>query len=86
VRGLLPELESLIRAKQEIGLLPPALPALTGELRVAVAWGSRQPSPEVLRRLALVHKTIELFLPAGVPEVETWVARGEPLSATRLRL
>ena len=86
VRELLPELEALIRAKQDVGLLPRDLPALTGELRVAVAWGARQPSREVERRLGMVRGTVKPFLPAGIPDIEIWVARGEPLSATRLHL
>lgn len=76
VDDILPEIEELITAKQQLGLLPHILPSLSGELRVAVAWGDEQPSTEVLRRLRIVRDALLPFLPPGVGTIELWATEG----------
>lgn len=84
VGALTPALQELIEAKQALGLLPRDLPRLTGELRVAVAWGDRGPSVEVRRRLKLVLGTVSGFLPDAVSEIEVWELNGSPARVSEL--
>jgi len=79
VKTLLPEVQDLITAKQQLGLLPSNLPPLTGALRVAVAWGDEPPSPEVVGRTTRVRDALKPHLPPGVPDIELWaINNGHP--------
>jgi hypothetical protein len=74
------DLRALIEARQAIGLSPPAMPELNGELRPAIAFGRDLPSDEVLRRFELVRAIANRHLPDGVPAIEVWnvTDRGTP--------
>lgn len=76
VGDLLPGLQRLVVARQHLGLLPVELPALTGALRLALAWGEEPPSTEVLRRLYRVRDQVERFLPPGTGPMEMWHLEG----------
>ena len=73
---IFPGIEKLISAKQRLGLLPADLPRPRSGLRVAVAWGDHQPSPEVLRRIRAVRDELHPFLPPGVDTIELWATEG----------
>ena len=80
--GLLPALGRLLDARRRLGLAPPSTPDLTGDLRLAVAWGEGAPSAEVERRLRAVRRIVHDHLPPGLHEVELWSLReGRPVRA-----
>lgn len=70
--GLLPNLQRQIDARVALGLMVDRKVRLTGELRVAVGFGSDRRSAEVRRRYERVVEEVRPFLPAGVQEIETW--------------
>jgi hypothetical protein len=78
------DLRALIEARQAIGLSPPNMPALNGELRPVIAFGADLPSVEVRGRFEVVRAIANRHLPIGVPPIEAWTvdAVGRPMPTT----
>jgi len=78
------DLRALIEARQAIGLSPVDMPALNGELRPVIAFGSDLPSVEVRARLEEVRTIANRYLPVGVHPIEVWAvnASGRPVPTT----
>ena len=66
------DLQKLIEARQEVGLMPSALPELTGGIRAAVCFGEDKRSEEVMRRFYEALGVVNAHLPPNVQPIETW--------------
>ena len=83
VESLVPSLVALWDARRALGLLANEVPPPRGEIRVVLAWGEMEPSPEMSRRLTRVLDITDTYLPPGVSPIEVWtMASGRP---TRVR-
>ncbi len=70
---VLHQLQQLIDAKAELGLLPRGLPPLSGRLRSVVAFGAwLRPGAELHRKFWATVRVANRFLPACVPPIEVW--------------
>ena len=66
------DLQKLIEARQEVGLMPSGLPELTGGIRAAVCFGEDKRSDEVKRRFYEALGVVNAHLPPNVRPIETW--------------
>ena len=69
---LLEQVNSLIKAREEVGLTPRLNAPLTPQIRAAVCLGRDKRSAEVKRRYGIVLDIVNNHRPPGVPCFETW--------------
>ena len=69
---LLEHVDSVIKARVEVGLMPRPKASLTPQIRAAVCLGPDKRSAEVKRRYGIVLGIVNRHRPAGVPPFETW--------------
>lgn len=70
--SLLYDLQNLIKAREEVRLMPNHIPDLTGTIRPAVGFGCDMPTAETKNRYKEVLKIVNCHLPPGIPNIETW--------------
>ena len=81
VPTLLGQIQSLLDARVELGLIDPPKSRLTGAIRAAVCFGEDGRSPEVKRRYRQVMDIVNRHLPPSVEPVETWMLGDDRRSA-----
>jgi hypothetical protein len=69
-------LQSLIEARQSLGLSPTPMPALGDRLRPVIGFGAVLPSAEVLARLGKVREIANRHLPQLSDSIEVWSLTG----------
>ncbi len=70
--ALLSQIQELLDARAEIGLVERPKSRLTGDIRAAVCFGTDGRSDEVKRRYGIVLDIVNRHLPPGVEPIETW--------------
>ncbi len=66
------DLQKLISARVAVGLTPPKVPQLTGDIRAAIGFGPDCRTPEMKCRYDMVLKIVNQHLPPGMADIETW--------------
>ena len=69
---LLEQINGLIKARVEVGLMPRPKASLTPQIRAAVCLGRDERSPKVKKRYGIVLDIVNKHRPCGVPPFETW--------------
>ena len=65
-------LQSLVDARVELGLTPPAVPRIGRRIRALVGFGEDRRSREVRRRYDTVLDAVNAHLPPNIRNIETW--------------
>ena len=66
------DLQAVIDARVEVGLIPVGLPPLEGGIRAAIGFGADLRSAEVRRRYALTLDVVNRYIPDSIAPMETW--------------
>ena len=72
MQGVRNSLQAIIDSRVTIGLAPPNVPPLSGEIRASVGFGPDRRSSRVKRRYEMVLQVVNRYLPEGVAPLEIW--------------
>lgn len=83
IESVLNQLQTLLDARVELGLISSTVPKLTGDIRAVVCFGPDTRSDEAKRRYSKVLEVVNGYLPPGFPPIDTWM-RKDPSTPPQL--
>jgi hypothetical protein len=71
------DLQSLIKARKELGLSPSDMPELGSGIRIVIGFGADTRSAQVRARFEQVRAIVNRHLPTGASPIEVWAMAAE---------